>query len=249
MSPMQVAAGQDPRTWGIVLDFEDMEGVVGDLVPPRQAPMPVMSALDTARELLRHSFHRYEFGTVAVVHSLHALDQVLAGNPAPPQALPVELPVELPAELAAELGRARALREDVASGKDTSAAITPTRAVLMVRAVFEAVALLLPPPADPPEGSVTGHWEAHLDARFPPGFVGTEIEGEDLLMLDSGVSSLVHAELNRGLDEIDIGRLWTCITTLDRVVPAIQETYCASYFARLRTLAGLVAARYVPEAT
>lgn len=37
-----------------------------------------MSALETSRELIRHSYYRYEFATVAVTHSLFALEHVLA---------------------------------------------------------------------------------------------------------------------------------------------------------------------------
>lgn len=40
--------------------------------------MYVMSALETSRELIRHSSYRYEFATVAVTHSLLALEHVLA---------------------------------------------------------------------------------------------------------------------------------------------------------------------------
>ncbi|GHB83678.1 hypothetical protein GCM10010347_63190 [Streptomyces cirratus] len=45
---------------------------------PGGASMYVMSALKTSRELIRHSYYRYEFATVAVTHSLFALEHVLA---------------------------------------------------------------------------------------------------------------------------------------------------------------------------
>jgi hypothetical protein len=68
----------DPRSHGIVLDYAGMHALVADLVLPGGASMQVMSALETSRELLRHSYYRYEFATVAVTHSLFALEQVLA---------------------------------------------------------------------------------------------------------------------------------------------------------------------------
>ncbi|MFI1285597.1 hypothetical protein ACH4U5_33410 [Streptomyces sp. NPDC020858] len=55
--------------------------------------------------------------------------------------------------------------------------------------------------------------------------------------------------MNRGLDDHGIAVLWACIAGLDKAVPLINEEYCAAYFARLRTMAGLAAERRIPAAT
>lgn len=51
----------DPRSRDIVLDYEDMHAPLDDLVLPGDASMYVMSAMETSRELIRHSYYRYEF--------------------------------------------------------------------------------------------------------------------------------------------------------------------------------------------
>lgn len=75
--PAGSPAGPDPRLRDIVLDHPDMHALVAGLVLPVGASMYVMSTLETARELIRHSSYRYEFATVAVTHSLLALEHVL----------------------------------------------------------------------------------------------------------------------------------------------------------------------------
>lgn len=59
----------DPRAHDVVLDYAGMHALVADLVLPGDASMYVMSAMETSRELIRHSYYRYEFATVAVMHS------------------------------------------------------------------------------------------------------------------------------------------------------------------------------------
>ncbi|MET8585520.1 hypothetical protein ABZX39_32255 [Streptomyces collinus] len=68
----------DPRARDLVLDYADVHALVADLVLPGDASMYVMSAMETSRELIRHLYYRYEFVTVAVTHSLFALERVLA---------------------------------------------------------------------------------------------------------------------------------------------------------------------------
>ncbi|MEV6400259.1 hypothetical protein AB0M39_36680 [Streptomyces sp. NPDC051907] len=254
----------DPRSRDVAPDYAGMHALVVDLVLPGDASIEVMSALETSRELIRHSYHRYEFATVAVVHCLYALESVLA------ERLAVDEPLQdlieqaadaglVPVELAAELDRSRRLRDKLARGAVTSAALSPARAVGMVRAVFDAVALLLRPPvaaeataADRsgarPENRLAGLWQEHRRALFPASFRGVDIEGVELILLDADVAGLVHRELNGGLDDKGVAALWACIADLDKIVPLVDEEYCASYFTRLRTLAGLTAARYIPTA-
>lgn len=251
----------DPRAYGIALDYADMNALVGELVLPRSASMHVMSAMETSRELIRHSYYRYEFATVAVTHSLFALEHVLA------ERLVVREPLRDLIEratdaglIAPELDRCRLLRERLTQGVATSADLPLVRAIGMMRAVFDAISLLLDPPSaeeqtaadmsEPrPEDQLTRLKAEHWGAPFPVSFRGVEIGGAELILLDINVAGLIQRELNGGLDDEGITILWACISALDKVVPLINEEYCSAYFARLRTMARLVAARYTPAAT
>ncbi|WP_438297586.1 hypothetical protein [Streptomyces sp. HUAS TT7] len=143
---------RDPRAGNLVLDYADMHALVADLILPGHASMYLMSAMETSRELIRHSYYRYEFATVAVTHSLFALEHVLAERLAMNEPLPVLIERAAGAGLitpglAAELDRSRLLRDKLTQGTESSAALRPIRAVAMVRAVFDAVSLLLRPPS------------------------------------------------------------------------------------------------------
>ncbi|MFD4915018.1 hypothetical protein ACFWNR_17545 [Streptomyces virginiae] len=255
----------DPRTRDLVLDHADMHALVADLVLPGGASMYVMSAMETSRELIRHSYYRYEFATVAVTHSLFALEHVLAERLAMNE--PLHVLIEratdaglITAGLAAELERGRRLRDKLTQGAESSAALRPIRAVAMLRAVFDAVSLLLRPQSGAeaaapgvggaePEGGLAQLWEEHLRAPFPEGFRGVDFDGVDLVLLDADVAGLVLRELKSGLDDSGIAYLWGCIADLDKIVPLINEEYCASYFTKLRTIAQAAAAPYTPTAT
>ncbi|WP_234323198.1 hypothetical protein [Streptomyces bikiniensis] len=261
----------DPRVRGLVPDHAGMDALVAGLVLPGRASMYVMSALETSRELIRHSSYRYEFATVAVAHSLFALERVLAERLAADEPLRdlIERAADtglVPAGIAAELDRARRLRDGLARGAVTSAALGPTGAAAMVRAVFDAVHLLLRPPSGASatalaeaaaadtdgvrqEGRLARLWEEHRRAPYPDGFRGVDIEGVELTLLDADVGGLVLRELDGGLDGDGVATLWTCIADLDKAVPLIDSAYCASYFTRLRTMAGLVAAGHLPAAS
>ncbi|WP_234440771.1 hypothetical protein [Streptomyces rimosus] len=254
----------DPRGLDIVQDYGGMHALVSDLVLPHGASMYVMSAMETSRELIRHSYYRYEFATVAVTHSLFALEHVLAerlGSNDPLHALIQRATSAglITAGLAAELDRSRLLRDRLTQGAVSSAALGQARAVAMVRAVFDAVALLLRPPsaaeatATPvggarPVGGLAQLWKDHLRALFPDGFRGVDFDGVDLVLLDADVAGLVQRELNGGLDDRGIASLWGCIADLDKIVPLINEEYCASYFTKLRTMAQVAASPYIPTA-
>ncbi|MCF2527030.1 hypothetical protein [Yinghuangia soli] len=97
-----VLPAPDARVRDLVIDYGGMDEVVAGLVLPTGAPMAVLSALETARELVRHSYYRYEFATVGVLQSLVALEIVLDGRAA-----------ELPAELVERIDRVRLLRDKV----------------------------------------------------------------------------------------------------------------------------------------
>ncbi|MGW9211265.1 hypothetical protein ACWGR4_30330 [Embleya sp. NPDC055664] len=254
----------DPRARDVVLDYAGMHDLVADLVLPDGASMYVMSALETSRELIRHSYYRYEFATVAVMHSLCALERVLAERLAVNKPLKdlIEQATEaelIAVELATELDRSRLLRDKLLQGV-ISADLSPVMAVHLVRAVFDAVALLLRSSAAAeataadtsgaqPENRLARLWKEHLRAPFPASFRGVDVEGVDFVLLDADVAGLVQRELNGGLDDNGIAILWACIADLDKVVPMINEEYCASYFTRLRTVAELAGTRHVPTAT
>lgn len=92
-------------------------------------------------------------------------------------------------------------------------------------------------------------WEEHRRAPFPAGFRGVDFDGVDLVLLDADVAGLVHRELGHGLDDEGVAILWACIARLDKVLPLIGDAYCTSYYRRLRTIAGVAAARHMPSAT
>lgn len=167
-----------------------MHALVADLVLPGGASMYVMSAMETSRELIRHSYYRYEFATVAVKHSLFALEHVLAERLATNEPLHdlIERAADaglIAAALGAELDRSRLLGDKLVQGSKSSAALRPLGALAMVRAVFDAVSLLLHPPAAAqataadvggarPESGLVRLWENHLRALFPDGFRGVD---------------------------------------------------------------------------
>ncbi|WP_369253818.1 hypothetical protein [Streptomyces sp. R35] len=91
-------------------------------------------------------------------------------------------------------------------------------------------------------------YEEHMRAPFPAGFRGVNIEGVELILLDADVAGVVQGELKGGLSGEDVAILWACITGLDKILPLIGDEYCRSYYARLRMMAGLTAARYMPSA-
>ncbi|MEU9081935.1 hypothetical protein [Streptomyces sp. NPDC048357] len=256
---------RDPRARYDVPDYAGMHELAADLVLPAGASMYVMSAMETSRELIRHAYYRYEFATVAVTHSLFALEHVLAerlGTNEPLHAL-IERAADtgrITAELAAELDRCRLLRDKLTQGAESSAALRLLQAVHMVRAVFEAVSLLLRPPAGaeasaadaggaPPEDVLDRLWQEHRRALYPDGFRGVDFDDVDLVLLDANVAGHVYTELTHGLDDTGIGHLWGCIADLDKVVPLINEEYCAGYFTNLRTMARVAAERHIPTAT
>ncbi|WP_206310073.1 hypothetical protein [Streptomyces sp. A0592] len=124
----------DPRSWGTAPDFAAMRALTAGLVVPGNASMYVMSALETSRELIRYSYYRYEFATVAVAQSLFALEHVLAerlGSDGPLGELIGRAAEDglFSAGLAADLDDCRLLRDGLTRGARSSAAVTPIRAV------------------------------------------------------------------------------------------------------------------------
>ncbi len=90
--------------------------------------------------------------------------------------------------------------------------------------------------------------EEHGRAPFPAGLRVVDLDGVDLIVLDADVAGLVHGELAGGLDDDGVAMLWACVAGLDKVLPLIDDAYCASCHRRLRTMAAVTAARYMPGA-
>lgn len=67
----------DDRAHYFVGQYADMHDLVEDLVVPDGFPETAATVLRTARELLRQSYYCFEFSTVAVMHSLIAVEIVL----------------------------------------------------------------------------------------------------------------------------------------------------------------------------
>jgi hypothetical protein len=167
-----------------------MDDLVADLVLPAHAPAYIVSALETSRELVRHAFHRYEFGTVAVTHALvaveHALGERCAVEPTFQDLITQAAAAGLVPPRAADLLQAsRLLRGKVAHGAVTSAALALPRAVETVRAAFDTAALLFPAPAaaEPTteddggthsEARLARLWAEHRGAPFPASFRGVD---------------------------------------------------------------------------
>jgi hypothetical protein len=126
-----------------------MHDLVEDLVVPAGVPEAAATVLRTARELLRQSYYCYEFSTVAVMHSLIAMEIVLRDRITDAGTKPlfqlIKQAVEagvLTTRQAEYLDYGRKIRNGMAHGETTHAAIPPTMAVPMVTTSFAIVSEL-----------------------------------------------------------------------------------------------------------
>ncbi|MET8142129.1 DUF4145 domain-containing protein [Sphaerisporangium sp. NPDC005288] len=131
-----------------------MHEIVKDLVIPDGAPSAAASVMTTARELIRHSYFRYEFASVAVAVSIIALEAALTdryGNKKLvsliDQAASDGLITEEQRDL---LHTGRDIRNRFAHGKTTHSALPPTTAVRMVQTSLSALLLISRDPAPDP---------------------------------------------------------------------------------------------------
>ncbi|WP_033443263.1 hypothetical protein [Saccharothrix sp. NRRL B-16314] len=91
-------------------------------------------------------------------------------------------------------------------------------------------------------------WEEHLRTPFPPHLRGRDIDGEDMVVLDSDIAGCVTSALSQHLDERRDRILVRCLGAVEKVLPLIGDDERASeYFERLREMAGLVVRRGRPE--
>jgi hypothetical protein len=77
---------------------------------------------------------------------------------------------------------------------------------------------------------------------MPEGWHGLEVEGVDLVLLDTEVTECVETWLDNGgvLDEVQWNRLTRRLDDLDRVLPQLTQESDVVYFTACRTLALLV---------
>ncbi|MFI1726447.1 hypothetical protein [Streptomyces sp. NPDC020489] len=142
----------DPRAHYFVNQYADMHELVADLVVPEGVPDKAATVLNTAREMVRHSYYCYEFSTAAVLHSLIAVEAVLratvpdAGKQSLQKLIRLGLGSgKLTAEQADVLDAGREIRNRMAHGEMTGTALPPAMAIPMVRTSFAIVAALCTP--------------------------------------------------------------------------------------------------------
>ena len=84
-------------------------------------------------------------------------------------------------------------------------------------------------------------WKAHEYAPFPPGISGLEIEGEDLVSLDTYTSGCISSFCGTGgrLDEGRIKTLTECHASLTKVLPMLTG-YARDYYSRLHQMSQCV---------
>ncbi|MFF3359558.1 hypothetical protein ACFYWN_44955 [Streptomyces sp. NPDC002917] len=84
-------------------------------------------------------------------------------------------------------------------------------------------------------------WQEHLDAEFPAGLRGAELEGIDMVMLDADIAGCVTTWRNNdgSLGRESLRILRHCITELDKVLPLLMEAEEFRYYERLHQLATL----------
>ena len=118
--------------------FADMHGLVRDLVIPPGLPPAAESVLTTVRELIRHSYFRYEFLMVGAAMSIIAIEAALAERYGKgilanhlKKARADGLLTEEQYDLLDSSGRS--IRNNFAHGDLTHAALTPPLAIGVVR--------------------------------------------------------------------------------------------------------------------
>lgn len=144
----------DERAHYFFGQYADMHALVEHLVVPDGIPASAATVLRTARELLRHSYYCYEFSTVAVLHSLVAVEIVLRDRVPDAGSKPLHTLIRqgassgiLTARQAEYLDDGRQIRNRLAHGRTTHAAMPFAMAEPMVRTSFTIVTELYTPPS------------------------------------------------------------------------------------------------------
>ncbi|WP_033821010.1 hypothetical protein [Kitasatospora sp. MBT63] len=81
----------------------------------------------------------------------------------------------------------------------------------------------------------------HMARPFPPGFRGLDIEGRDMVMLDSDAYAYAACVYEDLLSEQAHARLTRLTSAFGKVLPAIDDEYAAKYYTHLHTMVGLSA--------
>ncbi|MGZ2361742.1 hypothetical protein LRE75_34570 [Streptomyces sp. 372A] len=144
----------DDRAHNFVTCYADMHGLVEGLVVPDGVPEAAATVLQTARELLRQSYYCYEFSTVAVMHSLIAVEIVLRDRIPDAGKKPLHQLIKqgasdgiLTTRQAEYLDYGRQIRNGMAHGRTTHAVMPPAMSVPMVTTSFTLVSELCAVPA------------------------------------------------------------------------------------------------------
>ncbi|MEU1552189.1 hypothetical protein ABZ517_05630 [Streptomyces scabiei] len=137
----------DQRFRHFVGDFADMHDLVRDLVIPDGLPSSTVSVLTTARELIRHSYFRYEFMMLGVAMSIIAIETALTARYGRGSLAEHLKKAHADGTLDEEQydlldTTGRPIRNKFAHGDLTHAAITPALAVAMAQTSFTILAQL-----------------------------------------------------------------------------------------------------------
>jgi len=86
--------------------------------------------------------------------------------------------------------------------------------------------------------SLRALWNRHRASPFPADLRGSELGGEDLVLLDANIAGCVQSFLATGgrLDDARLAILQGCYRTLCRIEPSLAGEQRA-YFGRLREMA------------
>ncbi|KPC80628.1 hypothetical protein [Streptomyces sp. NRRL S-4] len=139
----------DERAQYFVGQYADMHDLVEDLVVPDGVPEAAATVLRTARELLCQSYYCYEFSTVAVMHSLIAVEIVLRDRIPDAGKKPLQRLIKqgadagiLTARQAEYLDDGRQIRNRLVHGHTVHAVMPRAMAVPMVTTSFAIVSEL-----------------------------------------------------------------------------------------------------------
>ncbi|MEV0750235.1 hypothetical protein AB0I75_34390 [Streptomyces sp. NPDC050273] len=81
----------------------------------------------------------------------------------------------------------------------------------------------------------------HMVRPFPPGFRGLDVEGRDMVMLDSDAYAYAACVHEGMLSEQASLRLTRLSSSFGKVLPAIEDEYAAKYYTHLHNMVVLAA--------
>ncbi|WP_406359497.1 hypothetical protein OID55_00960 [Streptomyces sp. NBC_00715] len=81
----------------------------------------------------------------------------------------------------------------------------------------------------------------HMARPFPPGFRGLDVEGRDMVMLDSDAYAYAACVHDGLLSEQARAGLTRLTSAFGKVLPAIDDEYAATYYTHLHSMVVLSA--------